>query len=96
MNTSTGLGILTTLKGQGIPLLARILQVVDVYDALTTARPYKPALTHDHAAASPCMMKPEPVSGIQLWWTNSSQCCTCKSEWRSWIEGNRFPLHDTF
>ncbi len=33
-----------------IPLLARILQVVDVYDALTTARPYKPALTHDEAA----------------------------------------------
>jgi putative two-component system response regulator len=30
-------------------LLARILQVVDVYDALRTARPYKPALSHTQA-----------------------------------------------
>jgi putative two-component system response regulator len=38
------------LKGRDIPLLARILQVVDVYDALCTARPYKPALAHEEAA----------------------------------------------
>ena len=35
--------------GEDIPLLARILQVADIYDALTTARPYKPAFTHQHA-----------------------------------------------
>ncbi|MDE2322224.1 MAG: HD-GYP domain-containing protein, partial [candidate division NC10 bacterium] len=35
------------LKGQGIPLAARIIRVVDIYDALMTARPYKPPLeTH--------------------------------------------------
>jgi putative two-component system response regulator len=45
-----GTGYPDGLEGQDIPQLARILQVVDVYDALTTARPYKPALTHDHAA----------------------------------------------
>jgi putative two-component system response regulator len=33
-----------------IPLLARILQVVDVYDALRTKRPYKPAIGHDQSA----------------------------------------------
>lgn len=35
--------------GEQIPLLARILQVADVYDALTTARPYKPAYPHEKA-----------------------------------------------
>jgi putative two-component system response regulator len=37
------------LTGEEIPLLARILQVADIYDALTTARPYKPAFSHQHA-----------------------------------------------
>src|SRR5690606_22548120 len=37
------------LRGEDIPLLARILQVADIYDALTTARPYKPAYSHDRA-----------------------------------------------
>lgn len=33
------------LAGEAIPLTARILQVVDIFDALRTARPYKPALS---------------------------------------------------
>jgi putative two-component system response regulator len=45
-----GSGYPDALKGESIPLLARILQIVDVYDALRTARPYKPALSHDDAA----------------------------------------------
>jgi isoleucyl-tRNA synthetase len=32
------------IEGEAIPLLARILSVVDVYDALTTGRPYRHAL----------------------------------------------------
>jgi putative two-component system response regulator len=44
-----GSGYPDALKHYEIPLLARILQVVDVYDALRTSRPYKPALTHDEA-----------------------------------------------
>jgi len=32
------------LKGDAIPLLAQILCVVDIYDAMTTARPYRPAM----------------------------------------------------
>jgi putative two-component system response regulator len=47
-------------KGE-IPLLARILQVVDVYDALRTARPYKPAHTHEQAAAT---MRQEARAGL--------------------------------
>lgn len=39
-----GSGYPDRLKGEEIPLLARILSVVDVYDALTTVRPYKAAL----------------------------------------------------
>ena len=44
-----GSGYPDGLSGDNIPLLARILQVVDIYDALTTARTYKPALTHEAA-----------------------------------------------
>jgi len=44
-----GSGYPDGLGGEDIPLLARILQVADIYDALTTARPYKPAFSHLHA-----------------------------------------------
>ncbi len=44
-----GTGYPDGLSGEDIPLLARVLQVVDVYDALRTARPYKLALSHDQA-----------------------------------------------
>ena len=37
------------LKGAAIPLAARILALADVYDALTTERPYKQAWTHEAA-----------------------------------------------
>lgn len=42
-----GSGYPDGLAGENIPLLARILQVVDVYDALRTERPYKPARCHE-------------------------------------------------
>ncbi len=44
-----GSGYPDGLAGEDIPLLARVLQVVDVYDALRTARPYKAALSHEAA-----------------------------------------------
>ena len=47
-----GSGYPDQLKGEAIPLLARILSVVDVYDALTTERPYKPPMTPEHAFSS--------------------------------------------
>jgi putative two-component system response regulator len=56
-----GSGYPDALEGRDIPLLARILQVVDVYDALRTARPYKPALSHEQAALT---MRDEAHAGL--------------------------------
>jgi len=44
-----GSGYPDGLAGHNIPVLARVLQVVDVYDALVTARPYKLALPEAQA-----------------------------------------------
>jgi putative two-component system response regulator len=44
-----GKGYPDHLQGEEIPLLARILQVVDAYDAFVTERPYKPAWQPDQA-----------------------------------------------
>jgi putative two-component system response regulator len=45
-----GSGYPDGLRGTEIPLLPRILQIVDVYDALRTARPYKAAFGHEQSA----------------------------------------------
>ena len=44
-----GTGYPEGLKGEGIPLTARILAVADVYDALTSTRSYRNAWTHEKA-----------------------------------------------
>ncbi len=44
-----GSGYPEGLAGEAIPLLARITTIADVYDALTTVRPYRGALTREHA-----------------------------------------------
>jgi putative nucleotidyltransferase with HDIG domain len=44
-----GRGYPSGLKGEEIPLSARILTVADVYDVLTSQRPYKSALSKDAA-----------------------------------------------
>jgi putative two-component system response regulator len=44
-----GLGYPDGLRGEQIPMLARILQLADIYDALTTVRPYKAAYTPEEA-----------------------------------------------
>src|SRR5579872_3051778 len=58
---SDGTGYPDGLQKIEIPLLARVLQVVDVYDALCTTRPYKPALTHEQATLT---MRREAESGM--------------------------------
>ena len=56
-----GSGYPDAIQGRSIPVLARVLQVVDVYDALRTARPYKPALSHEQAAIT---MRDEGRAGL--------------------------------
>jgi putative two-component system response regulator len=58
---SDGSGYPEGLRKNEIPLLPRILQVVDVYDALRTARPYKPAQQHEQAALT---MRQEARAGL--------------------------------
>ncbi len=44
-----GSGYPDGLKGKNIPLVARIMSIVDVYDALTSKRPYKEPFSHERA-----------------------------------------------
>lgn len=44
-----GTGYPEGLKGEDIPLSARIVRLSDVYDALTSKRPYKEAYSHEEA-----------------------------------------------
>jgi putative nucleotidyltransferase with HDIG domain len=44
-----GTGYPDRLKGDEIPLAAQIICIVDVYDALTTTRSYRPAMAHGEA-----------------------------------------------
>jgi putative two-component system response regulator len=57
-----GMGYPDGLRGEAIPTGARILQIVDVFDALTTERPYKRGFSIDEAVA---VMQEEVAKG---WW----------------------------
>jgi cyclic di-GMP phosphodiesterase len=57
-----GSGYPDGLRSENIPVAARVLQVVDVYDALTTERPYKKAFSITDALQT---MKQEVAKG---WW----------------------------
>jgi HD-GYP domain-containing protein (c-di-GMP phosphodiesterase class II) len=49
------------IAGDAIPLIARIVSVADTYDAMTSTRPYRKALTHEAA-----LTELQRVSGTQL------------------------------
>lgn len=57
-----GSGYPDSLRGAEIPLTAGILQIVDVYDALTTDRPYRKAVSSEAALK---IMEEEAARG---WW----------------------------
>ena len=46
-----GTGYPRGLKGEEIPLVARLFAIVDVWDALRTDRPYRPAWSEEEALA---------------------------------------------
>jgi ribonuclease P protein subunit RPR2 len=56
-----GTGYPDGLRGGGIPLPARILSVVDVFDSMTSVRPYRPPLALDEA-----LSELERMAGSQL------------------------------
>ncbi|GGR20436.1 tetratricopeptide repeat protein [Deinococcus ruber] len=65
-----GSGYPRGLKGEAIPLVARIVAVADVYDALSYSRPYKRAWSHDEVMAelsrqSGRQFQPEIVSALK-------------------------------
>jgi putative two-component system response regulator len=57
-----GSGYPDRLKGEDIPLTARVLQITDIYDALVTDRPYRKAMSHEDAIRT---MRDEARRG---WW----------------------------
>lgn len=60
-----GSGYPDGLKGEEIPLTARVLQTADIYDALTTTRPYRKALLPEEAFR---VIREEVKRG---WWDGS-------------------------
>jgi putative two-component system response regulator len=60
-----GSGYPDGLKGEQIPLTARILQITDIYDALSTDRPYRKALPTEKCLS---IMREEVKRG---WWDGS-------------------------
>ena len=56
-----GTGYPTGRAGEQIPLEARVLAVADAFDAMTSDRPYRPALSREEALA-----EVERCSGTQF------------------------------
>ena len=65
-----GSGYPQGLRGDEVPLLAQIVGIVDVYDALTSKRPYRPALTRrrggetPHGRGVPGQVSEDPCRGV--------------------------------
>jgi HD-GYP domain-containing protein (c-di-GMP phosphodiesterase class II) len=55
-----GTGYPDRLRGDEIPLHAQVICVVDVFDALTTTRSYRPALSRETALAE--------MTASRHWW----------------------------
>ena len=69
-----GKGYPQGLAGEDIPIGARILTIVDYYDAVTTERPYHKALSYDSAIGAAAGTK-SGARSIRSWCRSSSRCC---------------------
>lgn len=56
-----GTGYPDGLRGEEIPLIARVFQIVDIFDALSSQRPYKPAFARDKVIE---IMEQETAAGF--------------------------------
>lgn len=56
-----GAGYPDRLCGDEIPVAAQVVGIADVLDALTTARPYRPALSHEEAVVE--------IDRTAIWWS---------------------------
>ena len=66
-----GSGYPDRLRGDEIPVSAQIVGIADVYDALTTTRPYRPALPLDRALAE--------MDRCRGWWSDAVRSAFRKS-----------------
>jgi putative nucleotidyltransferase with HDIG domain len=57
-----GTGYPDRLRGDEIPVAAQVVGIVDVYDALTTSRPYRKAMTAEAAMAE--------ITRCRSWWSD--------------------------
>jgi putative nucleotidyltransferase with HDIG domain len=73
-----GTGYPDRLRGDEIPTAAQIVGIVDVYDALTTARPYRPALVRQAALAE--------IERCRSWWSATVYAAFLRS-----LEGQQSP-----
>jgi HD-GYP domain-containing protein (c-di-GMP phosphodiesterase class II) len=69
----TGGGYPDGIAGDAIPLIARIVSVADTYDAMTTNRPYRQAMSHEAAIAElrrvrGTQLDPVCVDAFVSWW----------------------------
>ena len=73
-----GYGYPYGLKGEEIPLIARITSIADAYDAMTSNRIYRKALSHEEALeeilrSSGTQFDPEIVKVFTQWWEDTFQ-----------------------
>ena len=64
-----GAGYPEGLRGEQIPLVARIIHVADAYDAMTSPRPFRPTTTRRH---SNNLKTSPPRNSTHRWWMHSA------------------------